>query len=99
MFEYITYFAWDIKKTSKASFVDAFSAIDWETLIGHVQCPDRMTEILHQTIDDLTNKLFPMKKRRVKSKDAPWITDEIKRAIRRRKRRFKKNTEEESSGK
>ena len=47
-----------------------------------------MTDKLHEITKALNDVHFPLKKRRIRSTDDPWIDDQIKREIRRRKRRF-----------
>ena len=49
-----------------------------------------MTVKLHGIITELTDKCFPWQNRRIRSTDDPWITDEIRRAVRTRMRKFKK---------
>ena len=71
-------------------FADLYLSIDWESEIGSLDCPSEMVKRLHEITIDATDKCFPLKTRRVRSTDDPWITDEIKRAIRTRKRRYKK---------
>ena len=50
-----------------------------------------MTERMHDKTNEITNHCFPWKERKVKSTEDPWITDEIRTAVRRRKRKFKKH--------
>ena len=90
-FDWITYYARDMRKEDKKKFIEEYCKIDWENLIGNTDCPDQMTKIFHSVIDGLNERFFPLRKRKIKSTDAPWITEEIKRVIRRRRRRFVKH--------
>ena len=58
--------------------------------MSHTACPTENTEILHKKIESLNDICFPWKRRKIRSTDHPWITDNIRRAIRRRRRRYKK---------
>ena len=49
-----------------------------------------MTEVLHNEVELLNNKHFPLVQRSKKSTDPLWITEQVKRNIRRRKRAFAK---------
>ena len=49
-----------------------------------------MSQKLHDLTNSLTDQCLPWRNRKVRSCDDPWITDDIKRAIRRRKKRYKK---------
>ena len=49
------------------------------------------TDILHKKIMTLTDKYFPWKNHKISSTNKPWITDSIRRKIRRKDRAFKKN--------
>ena len=52
---------------------------------------DDPTNLIQQKIEDLNNKHFQWKERKVRSTDDPWITDKIRRAIKRRNRAYEKN--------
>lgn len=49
-----------------------------------------MAAVLHEVTNTLTNECFPWRDHKIRSTDDPWITDVIRVAIRKRKRRFKK---------
>ena len=54
-------------------------------------CPDTNTEFLHKKIESLNDICFPMKTRKIRSTDKPWIDDNIRRKIRERMRAYKKH--------
>ena len=68
-----------------------YAAIDWEMELEDFNDPSAMTERLHQITTDLNDRYFPLKKRKIRSTDDPWISDEIRREIRRRMRLFGTN--------
>ena len=90
-FKWVRYKTRIVSDEAKERFTGFFSAIDWEKTIGNITCPHESTRVLHEKIETLNNICFPWKSRKVKSTDKPWITDNIKRKIRRRKRRYKKH--------
>ena len=60
---------------------------DWVEIYG-TECPSMMTDLFNAKLDSLFNKAFPVKTRKIKDTDDPWITPEIRTAIRLRKRIF-----------
>ena len=90
-FEWIKFKVRDVTPCSKKAFARDFSLINWEEEIGQLQDPSAMTERLHSVIDSLNNHHFPLKEIKYKSTDKPWITKQVKRKIRRRKRAYDKN--------
>ena len=88
--QWITFYARDLRKENKAAFMKEYSMTDWEDLIGEDQDVDSMTTKLHRVISRLTDHHFPLKKRKIRSTDDPWINDQIRHAIQRRMRTYKK---------
>ena len=62
----------------------------WETTFDHTDSPTKKTEDLHEIIEKLMDKFLPFKERKIRSTDDPWVNDNIRSLIRRRKRVFKK---------
>ena len=89
-FTYNKFYTRDINTQSRAEFSRDFNSIDWEQKIGRIESPTEMTEVLHQIIEDLKEKHFPLTLRKNKSTDPPWITDQVRRKIRQRKRAYGK---------
>ena len=71
-------------------FRTAMCAIDWSKEIGELTCPTAITQCLHDIVNKATDECLPWRDGKVRSTDDPWITDEIRRAIRRRRRRYNK---------
>ena len=84
-FEWVRYKTRMLTEEGKERFTMFFTGIDWQKLLEETTCPHESTQILHDKIESLNNICFPWKERKVKSTDKPWITDNIKRKIRRRK--------------
>ena len=89
-FEWIKFKTRRIDGQGKQNFTRDFCSIDWPSKIGNTDDPFLMTDALHDIIDKLNNKHFPMKEVKYKSTDKPWITDQVKHKIRRRKRAYRK---------
>lgn len=87
-FSWVTYYARDMREKDCDSFINSYCNIDWESLIGGLDCPDEMTRILHHHTDALNDLHFPLQKQKIRSTDDPWITDEIKRVIRKYPRTY-----------
>ena len=89
-FEWVKYRTRDMKEKNKEAFNKEFIAVDWEGLLSNITCPSEMTEALHRTVTEISDRCLPWRDRKIRSTDDPWITDEIRRAIRQRQRRFAK---------
>ena len=72
----------------KENFCNELIAVDWEKEIGNMECPSQMTDRLHAIVIEATDRHLPLRHRKIRSTDDPWINDEIRRAIRRRKRKY-----------
>ena len=90
-FEWIRYRTRNTKKKNLEDFEAGYAELDWEELIGNIDCPSQMTRVMHETVATLMDKFLSWIERKVKSNDDPWITDEIRRALRRRYRKYKKS--------
>ena len=89
-FTWVKYRTRQITKKNHEEFARRYCGINWEDEFKNVECPSWMAAKLHEITNMLTEECFPWKYRKIRSTDDPWITDEIRRAIRRRKRKFKK---------
>lgn len=89
-FTWLKYRTRDLTVKNLDKFAEAYTAIDWQSAIGSTEDPSEMTEELHRITMRITDECLPWRERKVRSTDDPWITDEIRRAIRRRKRRYSK---------
>ena len=90
-FEWVKYTTRIITEEGRNRFVSFLTNIDWEQLMGDSICPDINTDRLHNKITSLNDICFPLKTRKIRSSDKPWINDNIRRKIKKRKREFFKN--------
>ena len=89
MFEWVTYRAREMTEKNKKKFHEEYCGVDWTGLLSSIECPSEMTNVLHGVTQDLIDRCFPEKTHKIRSTDDPWIDDNIRRAIRRRKRCYK----------
>ena len=89
-FRWIKYQARKKTEEGKARFKQLFNNIDWVKIMGDTVCPDESVRRLHERIGRLTDMCFPKKSYKIRSTDHPWITDQIRKMIRRRKRQYKR---------
>ena len=87
-FSWNIYHARENKKKSLKKFLEEYTTIDWEEEMRDCPDPSSMTDRLHSITNKLNDTHFHIKEKRSRSTDDPWISDEIKQAIRRRKRLF-----------
>ena len=78
-----------IDNKRKERFTKALLDIDW-ICIEKNNCSDSALA-LSEILDGLVDQHFPKKTIRLRGRDLPWITPTIRRAIRKRKRRYKKH--------
>ena len=89
-FEWVTYRTRDLTQKNYEQFHSEYRNVDWQKEIGGMDCPSQMTAKLHEITMRITNSCLPWRTRKIRSTDDPWITDEIRRAIQKRMRRYKK---------
>ena len=93
---------WDYQKGDFRNLRGDLSKIKWNELFAN-RTVDEMTECFTTTFLYLVGKHVPSKIITVNDKDAPWVTPEVKTAIKRNKRVFNKwntlgrNTEERAN--
>ena len=74
-----------LRDYDKQLFLDEFSTIDWnETLAPTNGDPDLMASVFNSVISSLLEVHTPLKRRKIASHHAPWITVEIKNLIKER---------------
>ena len=82
---------WEYKKADKHAIAASFQLIDWHKLISNLNADDIATKFTSVVIQIMT-KYIPNKTVTVDDKDAPWITSEVKTAIKRNQRVYRKWT-------
>ena len=73
-----------ITTEGRERFVREVTLMDWSPV--YKECPSAASDALWNILKKLTDDCFPWVERTIKSTDAPWITPEGKRKVRRRKR-------------
>ena len=79
-FTWVTYRTRDMRAANHVKFIQAYSAIDWEAMIGDMDDPSEMVVRMQNKVDSLTDECFPWRTRKIRSTDYPWIDDHIRRA-------------------
>ena len=75
----------NLRNYDKQQFLNELSAIDWnETLAPTNDNPDLMASIFNSIISSLLEVHAPLKRRKITSHRAPWITTEIKSLMKER---------------
>ena len=84
-----------LKRTGKISdTVEEIGNINWSLLINsNKHSTEDKFNIFYETVYDIMDVCQPLKKSRIKS-DQPWMTEELKALIIKRKKLFKKNHDE-----
>ena len=81
------------KKYEKAIFQHDLQQIDWETILTpFANDPSAMAGTFQEIFESLLNIHAPIKKRRVRSEFAPWLTPNIRKSMETRDR-LKKNSD------
>ena len=74
-----------LRNYNKQLFLDDLSAIDWnETLAPTNGVPDLMASVFNSAISSLLEVCAPLKRRKITSHHASWITVEIKNLMKER---------------
>ena len=79
-----------LDEKARDKYVEIMSGVDWEEEIGQVENGiDEYVEAFHRVILGALDRAAPAIKRKRKSTDKPWVTDNFKKMADRRKRLFK----------
>ena len=79
-------------KRGEDIFRSLISSNDWDGTFAGLESVDEMVEALKEKTDEWMQAAFPERTLKLKSTDLPWITFEIKKAIKDRKKIFSKTT-------
>ena len=80
---------WEYNKADVNMIRSTFSSIGWIGIFNDLS-PDQMVEIFNTIFFKIMNNFIPNKQITIRESDAPWITSEVKSALRKNKRVFKK---------
>ena len=89
-------FVWTSKSTRKhtQAAVDEFGRImantDWDSMLPSHLGPNELVHIFQTFIQGEVDRLFPVRRVRMRSNEPPWMTDGIRRLARHKKRIFKR---------
>ena len=80
---------WEYNKGNQREFRNELGSKNWAQIFSN-KTVNQMAEAFTSTFLGIAQKHVPSKIITVCDKDAPWITDEVKTAIRRNKRVYRK---------
>ena len=80
---------WDYNKSDVNKIQASLSAIDWNATFRN-KSSDDCVDILNHALLNIFTHSIPNKVVTVNDKDAPWVTPEVKSAIRRNNRTYKR---------
>ena len=63
----------------------AIGQIEWDQVFKHASTLDQKTEAMHNKITTIVTDCFPLITNRIRSTDDPWIDEETRKALKRRK--------------
>ena len=69
------------KNFKSEKFRDELKNISWDTILMNINDPNEMWEKWKEIFLEIANKHAPIKTRRVRNKDSPWLTSQIRRLI------------------
>ena len=87
-FEIIKYTTRKYTRANEEKFVSELNGTDWEELYICQNASDK-TRVLHDRINQLMDRFFPLRTYSVKSTDDPWISQHYKKEARKRRKEYK----------
>ena len=79
----------DLRPSRKAELGRYLSGIDWHRLLNGLECRENLLEVFQQVISTGLDLLMPLKRVRINTRDAPWMTKQLKPLIVKRQEAFK----------
>ena len=83
---------WEYEKASIPSIRAAISALNWESIFQGLQA-DEMVEVFRDTIFKTLSSYIPNRTIKCDDRDPPWITSQLKAAIKRKHRVYRRYIE------
>ena len=72
----------NMRKYDKSLFEEDLKQIDWKTILDtFTDDPSGMASIFQEIFNSVLNAQAPIKKRRIKTEFAPWLTPNIRKAM------------------
>ena len=84
-FEWLRYSKRKVTDQGTTDYEKMMTAVPWTEFVGSAE---EMAHRLHKTIQDITDACFPLKHHKVRSTDDPWIDEETRDMITKRKEVF-----------
>ena len=72
-------------------FAAEMGAVDWNTVLPDDMHPDQMVETFNGITGQMSDRFFPKKLIRIRSNEAPWITEGVRRLSKAKKRVYKRD--------
>lgn len=67
-----------MRKSRKAEFGRYLGALDWSSLFSSLNSCEELEFVLRQAITTGLDIIMPLKRKRVNTNDAPWMTTDLK---------------------
>ena len=93
-FQIVKYKTRKYTKKKEEKFAEEMNDSNWDTMLSANTASEK-TVILHERINYLMDKFFPLKSYSVKSTDKPWVNDHSRKEMRKRKVEYRKNGKSE----
>ena len=87
-FTYKTIVRPKVTERANEEFCMMVEGCDWSEL-SHMATADEMTDFFHMKIEQFKAECFPLKKSRIRSDEDPWVTDHIRRCVKKRNLMFR----------
>ena len=81
------------KQTDKACnrYCVDLAGVDWASALGNSGDPTTLVENFERILSQLADEHFPIVRRRVRSNEAPWVTDGVRSLQKKKKRVYKRD--------
>ena len=71
----------DLRTSRKAELGRYLSGIDWHTLLNGLECCENLLEVFQQVVSTALDLLMPLKRVLINTRDAPWMTKQLKSLV------------------
>ena len=81
----------DLRPSRKAELGRYLSGIDWHRLFNGLERCEKLLKVFQEVISTGLDLLMPLKRVRINTRDAPWMSDQLKSLIMKGKEAFKQH--------
>ena len=81
----------DLRPSRKAELARYLSSVDWQVLFTCLQSCEELFGAFHEVLCTGLDLLMPVKRVRINTRDAPWMTSDLKSLILKRQQAFHKH--------